>query len=170
MTEDTRYSDLKITRRFELHYTTRVPRSCCSAHGRSEKTLSHDVAARFDLSFSRCISSQREPDLLRSRNLITDEVELRAGARSSEERFASCWWPAEVALIHRNFTGCQAGLTGLCHGSDAEVSHPERRERRDIRLFSLAEARRPDESWMNLDVAHTYAYLPTYVSISIYLR
>lgn len=51
---------------------------------------------------------------------------------------------AEVALIHRNFTGCQAGLTGLCHGRDVEVSDPQRerkrereRERGEISVSSL---------------------------------
>lgn len=76
---------------------------------------------------------------------------------------------AEVALIHRNFTGCQAGLTGLCHGSDAEESDPVRETggRRDIRLFSLASKRGATESQMNLDVvALTHAHLPTYVSPS----
>ena len=78
--------------------------------------------------------------MLRSRNLITDEVELRAGARArAPPKSASLRVgdQAEVALIHRNFTGCQAGLTGLCHGSDAVVSHPERRERRDMSVSSL---------------------------------
>lgn len=79
----------------------------------------------------------------------------RARAHSSRERGSAllleCWWPAEVALIHRNFTGCQAGLTGLCHGSNAEESHPT-----EISVSSPGSVRAATESRMNLDVAHTY--------------
>jgi len=40
----------KSNGKIRIHYATRVPRKCRSAH-ESEKTLSRGVAPRFDLSF-----------------------------------------------------------------------------------------------------------------------
>lgn len=60
-----------------------------------------------------------------SRNLITDEVELCAPTRTRERALLGIGDQEEVALIHRNFTGCQAGLTGLCHRRQrVKESHP----------------------------------------------
>lgn len=155
----------KLQKDSDTSCVTRVSRmyhrGLCS---QPEKTLSRGIAFRPGSPPSPFIPLPGGAwDFLRSRNLITDEVELRAGARarwrararSSRERGSAllleCWWPAEVALIHRNFTGCQAGLTGLCHGSNAEESHPT-----EISVSSPGSVRAATESRMNLDVAHTY--------------
>lgn len=144
----------KATERFryvicnDKRYLVRI-----SVHSRRKRC---HVASRFDLGLPLYSASRRsQRDFLRSRNLITDEVELRVNARALLGKRSKCWWPAEVALIHRNFTGCQAGLTGLCHGSNAEESHPTEIS---VSLLRLLSVRAATESWMNLDVVSIYLW------------
>lgn len=91
------------------------------------------VAARFDLGlppplllfYSVARRSLRLLEVEEFNNGRGRVARWRARALlGNEGALLKYWWSrAEVALIHRNFTGCQAGLTGLCHGSNAEESH-----------------------------------------------
>lgn len=112
-----------------------------------------------------------EANFLRSRNLITDEVELRvdARARSSGSSF-ECWWPAEVALIHRNFTGCQAGLTGLCHGSNAEESHPTEISVSLLRLLSVRADEFRRRAYLSIYLCGTSATYAGFISALLSCR
>lgn len=82
-------------------------------------------------------------------------VARRRALSENEESALRCWWPAEVALIHRNFTGCQAGLTGLCHGSNAEESHPAKIS------VSAPNLQRITNEFRSLAYLSVFAYLRT---------
>lgn len=152
----------KNNEKIRIHYTTRVSRSCCSAHG-SEKTLSRGVAARFDLSFPRCIPEgtrfveveefnngrgrvARRRALLRRALRVGDQRRLRSfiGILQVVRQV----WPAFVMRATRRWA-------------------IQRDERGEIYPSLLSNWSATTESRMNLNVVgHTYAYLPTYVSLS----